>query len=474
MTSSHKAIPRNIIKNDPFGERPTGSCFVVGLTGMGRGCLGQLSARNVYGEGESVALGIDFGTSNSAVGLLKDGLPCLVALEDGKQTIPSAIFYDTEEDAVLFGNAAIAFYMDGCEGRLLRSLKSILGSSLVNESTEVGYKNIAFKDIIVTFVRHLKIGAETAVGHAVDSVVMGRPVRFVDADEQADALAQAHLEEIARKAGFREVLFQYEPIAAALDYEQSVQQEELALIVDIGGGTSDFSIVRVSPDRRGKADRKQDILANTGVHVGGTDLDLKLSLEQVMPLFGYRTRTRSLFPGDPILDLPPTYYRELATWHKIVFLYNNRALQGVKNIKYHAQRQDLVDRLVRIIERQEGHRLAGDVEAAKIALSQQDAASIALSYVEKGLEASLRRQEFESDIAPETASIVSKIDECLSLAGVPASAIQTLFMTGGSTAIPRIAQACRQAVPAARLVEGSRFGSVGIGLALDAGMKFGA
>lgn len=420
-----------------------------------------------------MALGIDFGTSNSAVGLLKDGWPCLVALEDGKQTIPSAIFYDTEEDAVLFGNAAIAFYMDGCEGRLLRSLKSILGSSLVNESTEVGYKNIAFKDIIVTFVRHLKAGAETAVGHDVDSVVMGRPVRFVDADEQADALAQAHLEEIARKAGFREVLFQYEPIAAALDYEQSVQQEELALIVDIGGGTSDFSIVRVSPDRRGKADRKQDILANTGVHVGGTDLDLKLSLEQVMPLFGYRTRTRSLFPGDPILDLPPMYYRELATWHKIVFLYNNRALQGVKNIKYHAQRQDLVERLVKIIERQEGHRLAGDVEAAKIALSQQDAASIALNYVEKGLEASLRRQPFESDIAPETASIVLKINECLTLAGVPASAIETLFMTGGSTAIPCIAQACCQTVPAARLVEGSRFGSVGIGLALDAGRKFG-
>ncbi|QAZ66982.1 heat-shock protein [Solidesulfovibrio carbinolicus] len=440
---------------------------------MGRRCLGQLSARNVYGEGESVALGIDFGTSNSAVGLLKDGLSCLVALEDGKQTIPSAIFYDTEEDAVRFGNEAIAFYMDGCEGRLLRSLKSILGSSLVNESTEVGYKNIAFKDIIVTFVRHLKATAETAVGHDVDRVVMGRPVRFVDADEQADVLAQAHLEEIARKAGFREVLFQYEPIAAALDYEQSVKQEELALIVDIGGGTSDFSVVRVSPDRRGKADRKQDILANTGVHVGGTDLDLKLSLEQVMPLFGYRTQTRSLHPGDPILDLPPMYYRELATWHKIVFLYNNRALQGVKNIKYHAQRQDLVDRLVRIIERQEGHRLAGDVEAAKIALSQQDAASISLNYVEKGLEASLRRQPFESDIAPETASIVLKINECLTLAGVPASAIETLFMTGGSTAIPCIAQACRQTVPAARLVEGSRFGSVGIGLALDAGRKFG-
>lgn len=420
-----------------------------------------------------VALGIDFGTSNSAVGFLKDGVPCLVELEDKKQTIPSAIFYDTEEDEILFGNEAISFYMDGCEGRLLRSLKSILGSSLINESTEIGYKNIFFKDIIVSFIRYLKGKAESTVGHAVDSVVMGRPVWFVDSDEQADALAQGHLEEITRKAGFRNVCFQYEPIAAALDYEQAVKKEELALIVDIGGGTSDFSVVRVSPDRRGKLDRKQDILANTGVHIGGTDLDLKLSLEQVMPLFGYRTRTRSLFPGDAILDLPPTYYRDLATWHKIVFLYNNRALQGVKNVHYHAEKQELVDRLVRIIQKQEGHRLASDVEAAKIILSENDAVSLSLNYVEKGLHASVSRQKFECDIEKEKDDIVLKIEECLKMAGVSASKIHTLFMTGGSTAIPLIAQACRNAAPAARLVAGSRFGSVGMGLTIDAGIKFG-
>ena len=166
----------------------------------------------------SVAIGIDFGTSNSSVGFHKDGLPYLVEIEDARQTIPSAIFYDTEEDAVLFGNEAISFYMGGCEGRLLRSLKSILGSSLINESTEVGCKKINFKDIIVRFIRYLKNRAESTVGHAVDSVVMGRPVRFVDSDEQADAIAQRHLEEITRAAGFRDVLFQYEPIAAALDY----------------------------------------------------------------------------------------------------------------------------------------------------------------------------------------------------------------------------------------------------------------
>lgn len=421
----------------------------------------------------SVPIGIDFGTSNSAVGFFKENSPCLVELEDKRQTIPSAIFYDTEEDAILFGNEAISFYMDGCEGRLLRSLKSILGSSLINESTEVGYKNIFFKDIIVSFIEYLKNKTESTLGQSVDSVVMGRPVCFVDSDEQADALAQKNLEEIVKKAGFRNVFFQYEPIAAALDYEQSVKKEELALIVDIGGGTSDFSVIKVSPDRRGKRDRKQDILANTGVHIGGTDLDLKLSLEQIMPLFGYRTRTRSLFPGDAILDLPPTYYRDLATWHKIVFLYNNRALQGVKDIHYHAEKQHLVDRLIRIIQKQDGHRLASDVEAAKIVLSESDATSLSLGYVEEGLVASVSREKFECDIKNEKDIIVSKINECLKIAGVSPSKIHTLFMTGGSTAIPLIAQACMKTAPSACMVGGSRFGSVGLGLTIDAGIKFG-
>jgi len=420
-----------------------------------------------------VAIGIDFGTSNSAVGFFKDGFPCLAELENKRLTIPSAIFYDTEENAVLFGNEAISFYMDGCEGRLLRSLKNILGSALINESTEIGYKNVFFKDIIVTFIKYLKNKVECAVGHTIDNVVMGRPVRFVDSDEQADTLAQRHLEEITKRAGFHNVLFQYEPIAAALDYEQSVKKEELALIVDIGGGTSDFSVVRVSPDRRGKIDRKQDILANTGVHIGGTDLDLKLSLEQIMPLFGYRTRTRSLFPGDAILDLPPTYYRELATWHKIVFLYNNRTLQSVKNIHYHAEKQDLVDRLVKIIQKQEGHRLASDVEAAKIVLSGKDVASLSLNYVEKGLLASVSRKQFESDIDKEKEEIVCRMQECLKMANISPSKIHTLFMTGGSTAIPLIAQACINTVPSARMVAGNKFGSVGMGLTIDAGIKFG-
>lgn len=421
----------------------------------------------------SLAIAIDFGTSNSTAGFLKNGTPRLVELEDNKTAIPSAIFYDTEERRTLFGNEAISCYIDGYEGRLLRSLKSILGSSLIDDSTFIGNKSVKFVDIIGQFIGHLKKQTEISADQCADSVVMGRPVKFVDADAKADIAAQNCLEEIAKKTGFKHVVFQYEPIAAALDYEQSVMREELALIVDIGGGTSDFSVVRVSPESRGKSDRKTDILANTGVHVGGTDLDTRLNLEQVMPLFGYRTKTRPLFSGESILELPPTYFRDLATWHKIVFLYNYKALQGVKDLHYRAERQDLVGRLVKIIKDQEGHRLASDIEKAKILLSEEEIASISLGYVERGLQVSVDRQTFEDNIKQERDKIVLNVRDCLKQSGLSPSQINTVFFTGGSTAIPLIAEACRNEVPEANVIEGNRFGSVGLGLTVDAGIKFG-
>lgn len=236
--------------------------------------------------------GIDFGTSNSTVGILAGDRPRLVALEDANATLPSAVFFNFEDNRTYFGRRAIADYTDNAEGRLLRALKSVLGSSLIHEKTRIKSRSVAFSEIIGEFIGFLKARLDDAVGEAVDHVVLGRPVHFVDEDPAADAAAQSELEKAARRQGFRHIEFQYEPIAAALDYEQSVLGEELALIVDIGGGTSDFSIVRVSPDSRSSSDRKQDILANAGVHVGGTDFDRLLSMASVMRALGYLTPTR--------------------------------------------------------------------------------------------------------------------------------------------------------------------------------------
>ena len=417
----------------------------------------------------SNAIGIDFGTSNSTVGFSDKGQPRLVALEQGKLTIPSAVFYNTEDHKTHFGREAIQTYVDHCEGRLLRALKSILGSGLIEDTTQVGNRRLSFKAIIGDFLGHLKATTEHSLHREIDSVVLGRPVWFVDDNDAADLAAQHQLESAARACGFKHIQFQYEPIAAALDYEQSITREELALIVDIGGGTSDFSIVRVSPERRGKPDRKADVLANTGVHVGGTDLDRRLSVGQVMPFLGHKTRLRE----KPTIDLPTTPFSDLATWHKIAFLYTNKTASKLNELRAMAARPDLVDRLIKVVKDRNGHRLAGDVENAKMTLSQQEQALLPLTYIAPNLETTVRKNDFEKAIAPEQDRIVNQINECLTQANLSAAQIHTLFMTGGTTAIPAIFDACRAAVPNATVIEGDKMGSVGTGLAIDAAIKFG-
>lgn len=412
---------------------------------------------------------IDFGTSNSTVGCPTPSGPRLIEVEGTQVTIPSAIFFNLEDDCVQYGRDAIDAYTQHYEGRLLRALKSVLGSMLIDETTDIRGQPIAFKDIIGRFLGHLKTRAEERLGHAVDSVILGRPVWFVDDNPEKDKAAQDQLEAIARRCGFKQVDFQYEPIAAALDYESRVGGEELALIADLGGGTSDISIVRVSPARHLKADRKGDVLANTGVHIGGTDYDRKLSLDQVMPHLGYKTRQRK----NPSRELPASAWFDLATWHRIVLLNGNNAATLLKELHYLAEQPELVHRLLRVVREQTGHQLAGDVEKAKIALSDQDPARLALPYVEADLAIELTRTAFEQATEGETRKIADSIHECLKQAGVDRGAITTLFLTGGTSAVPAVRAACEATVPRARAVAGDRFGSVGIGLTIHAGIRAG-
>src|SRR5690606_781085 len=218
----------------------------------------------------ALSCGLDFGTSNSTLSFIApDGQPSLVPLEGAQATIPSVLFFGFEDDSLHFGRAAVAEYVTGAEGRLMRSLKSVLGTSLYADTTRIKAKRLGFGEIIGTFVGEVKRRAEAQLGGELTDVVMGRPVQFVDDDPVADAEAQGQLEAAVRAQGFRNILFQFEPIAAALDYERHVTDEKLALIVDLGGGTSDFSLVRVAPERAGAADRSGDILATNGVHIGG-------------------------------------------------------------------------------------------------------------------------------------------------------------------------------------------------------------
>lgn len=415
----------------------------------------------------SVFCGIDFGTSNSTVGVSNATLARLLPLEGAHATLPSAVFFSFANDDVLFGRAAIEAYVEGDEGRLMRSLKSILGSSLMHEKTRIRARFMAFSDILGHFIGFLRQRLEEQAGEAVDRVVLGRPVHFVDDDEVADAAAEAMLESIARAQGFRHVAFQFEPIAAALDYEQSTRNEELVLIVDIGGGTSDFSIVRVSPERARKPERQDDILANGGVHIGGTDFDRLLSIAHVMPHLGLGSSTK-----DGRRLLPRRHFNDLATWHRINTLYSREVMNELRQIRYEAERRDLVDRLIQIIEERRGHSLALAVERAKIALTSEMEADIELASFIGGANVTVTRAAFNQVVEEPLQRIARAVRDLLASAGVGADAIDTVFLTGGSSAIPALQERITALLLNARIVDGDRLGSVGTGLALDARRKF--
>ena len=300
--------------------------------------------------------GIDFGTSNSTIGVARGDDIALVPVEDAATTIPSAIFYPSEGDAPLYGRAAIRAYTLREHGRLMRSLKSILGSDLINERTPVGGRSNTFEGILVGFVKHLKAKAEAFAGGPIEHAVMGRPVHFVDGNEAVDARAQSKLGDIARAAGFKSVAFQFEPIAAALSFEHTAAQRELAFIADIGGGTADFSVVEVGPDRRRNSDRADDILANDGIRVGGTNLDMRLSMAAVMPHLGSRSKT--------VLghDLPRWPFVDMATWHSIHTIGTPRNRLLLKQILDDCAPPVLFARYMQVVKRQTGHLIAGHVE----------------------------------------------------------------------------------------------------------------
>ena len=412
------------------------------------------------------ACGIDFGTSNSTVACMRAGAATLLPLEDGKITLPSVVFFNAEDDRTRFGRAGLNDYLAGYEGRLMRSLKSLLGSSLIDGSTEVNGRALKFRELLQQFIAELRRRATQENGADLEHVVLGRPVFFVDDDPVADKQAENTLAEIARAVGFRDISFQYEPIAAAFHYETTIQDEQLVLVADIGGGTSDFSVIRLSPQRAQHIDRQADLLANGGVHVGGTDFDRLLSLDSVMPLLGYRSRLKSS------LEMPSNIFFNLATWHTINSAYTRQVYAEQRELALEAQEPDKVARLLTLIDKRAGHWLANEVEQGKIALSDQECTTLRLDYLEAGLAQGITRRDFDAATASLVGKVETTVQALLRDAGIAADAIDTVLFTGGSSGIPRLREQIAALLPQARAVECDPFGSIGAGLAVEAARRY--
>jgi len=406
-----------------------------------------------------LVLGIDFGTSNSAAALIDaQGQLQVIALDGERAEMPTALFFASETHTALYGSDAMQAYLIGTEGRLLRSLKSLLGSRLMDEYTAVGDKSIRFFDIVVLFFKELKRRCEAHVGQPLTHAVLGRPVHFVDDSPERDALAQETLGRAAMEAGFAHIAYQLEPIAAALDYEQRVAQETTALVVDIGGGTSDFTVIRLNPARSTLSDRSADILATTGVHIGGTDFDRLLDLATVMPHLGYK------HAGTGGRIVPSSVFFDLSTWHLIHQAYTRKAMHFAKELWTDYTDQTLHRRLMNALEEQHGHRMLAGVEAAKIACSiSGDSAAVNLDFLDRTLTPTIDAQSMEQALHDSIHQVVQCAQSCVATAGL--KSVDAVYLTGGSSALRTLIEALRNAMPDATLVEGNRFGGVAAGLA---------
>ena len=416
----------------------------------------------------SRVLGIDFGTSNSAAALVgDDGQLHVVALEDNNTSMPTALFFSQEDGGIAYWSAALAAYLKAAQdqvggGRLMRSIKSLLGSKLMEEQTVVNGQNMSYFDIVVLFFRELKARSEKHLGHEVRAAMLGRPVHFVDDHADRDALAQATLKRAALAAGFETVDFQLEPVAAAFDFEKRVHQDTTALIVDIGGGTSDFTVIQLGPGRKNTDQRASDVLATTGTHLGGTDFDRLLNLGCVMAHLGLG------HTGPHGREVPSAVFFDLSTWHLIHHAYTRKSLHHAAELWRAYSEPTMHQRLMHVLKERQGHQILAQVEEAKIGCSMTDiATAIDLNCIEGGLGAVLSPEHMQTLLTHQVSAIVQCAQQCVAQSGRAGAlpVLDVVYLTGGSSALTPLMNSLQVAFPAARMVKGDRFGGVAAGLA---------
>ena len=326
--------------------------------------------------------------------------------------------------------------------------------------------------MLAGYLKRLKRQAEASAGHAIDRVVLGRPVFFVDDDPERDRAAQAALERAARQVGFTDIAFQFEPIAAALDYETTIDTEQIVLVADIGGGTSDFSLVRLGPQRRQRLERGQDILANHGVHIAGTDFDRHLSLRSIMPTLGLGSFGPSV-GGQAPRPVPSRVYFDLATWHLINTVYAPARVLELRRMREFYADTRHHDRLLQVLQQRLGHALIARAEAAKITVAEGGTARLDLGALEPGLQTELDEPTATQALQADLGRIVQAAADTLRLAGVTGDDVDALYLTGGSTGLAPLVRDIAARCPRARVIRGDRYASVAQGLGVHARRVFG-
>lgn len=404
-------------------------------------------------------LAVDFGTSNSAAALLHDGEIVRIAVEAGEATLPTAVFFPEGGGQMQIGTQAAQSLVDGEEGRYMRALKSILGVPLLHETRLISGRRRAVADVITAFLTVIREKTEAQTGRSITRALSGRPVRFHSDDPVRDAKAEADLRGCYLAAGFTEVAFLPEPEAAAIACQGMGEGKDLGLIVDIGGGTSDFSVFESGA-------QGARILASHGIRLGGTDFDHAVSMAHAMPVLGLGGQLRRQM-GAGLLPVPRAPYVELSTWAKIPFLYTQDTRRMVADMVRHAVDKPAMERFAEVLDLELGHELAFAVERGKIVANNgDDGAAIDMGMLQRGLRVALDEDSLNAVLDPTRALLRAAMSETMQQAGVRGSDIGRIILVGGSSLMAFIADEAVAMCPDARVLRSNAFTAVVDGLAL--------
>ena len=404
--------------------------------------------------------GIDFGTSNSAVALPSGEVLRIDAAASEPRLFRSVLFFPEGEKVTHAGAHAISEYLEHGEGRFIQSVKAWLPSASFT-ATQIRNRSLRLEELVAMLLRRLREAAEAIAGEPITRVTLGRPAKFA-ADPEDDARAERRLVEAARLAGFEEVDLLIEPIAAALAYEAQLDHDELVLVADFGAGTSDFTLMRLGPERRTRRDRAGDILGAGGVSVGGDRFDAEIMRHKLLGYFGAASHYELMGKR---LAMPTHIMNKLLAWHEMSLIREKSTQALIERMLWGSDDVPAVEALQDLVIENLGFRLFRAIERVKIELSTEEATWLRFDEARIRIEEKITRAEFDRFTAPLCAALDECVGDLLARTATDASAIDAVFLTGGTSQLPSVRQLFERRFGARRLRTSSEaFMSVAEGL----------
>ncbi|HEV2705354.1 MAG TPA: Hsp70 family protein [Pyrinomonadaceae bacterium] len=424
----------------------------------------------------NTVIGLDFGTTNSALAVAaSNGTVSLARFQDGASTtntFKSIIYFPDKKQEPpaaakpVAGPDAIRRYLEAdTKGRLIQSIKSYLASRLFTH-TVINGRSYTIEDLIAIILRQLREASHTQFGELGTRVVFGRPVNFSGAEKPEDeAFALERLRASAATAGFENISFEFEPIAAAYHYERQLDHDELVLIGDFGGGTSDFTLIRLGPSRRRDEHHRSHILGTDGLGVAGDTFDSRSMMQLVAPRLGLGSRYRSLGRE---LSVPVWIYSKLANWHLMSFLKTPETMSVLNQVRSQAVEPEKIEAVIHVVKNNLGYKLYRAVERTKVELTERETGRFAFTDYPVEIEASVEQWQFESWIQQDVQAIAACVERLLKNANVTARDVDSVFLTGGTSFVPVVRRFFQKRFGADRLRSGDELTTVAKGLALCA------